>query len=188
VFTGACLRTHNLACGMSYSDILHLHNIFDILWYVTELMDERKFMAIWKMFQSKTTQKLCQDVSTTGHALTYRFLQQTEIYCFGCTVLMMVPDTLRSSSCEDLCSNVHFHQTRPNRMIDGRTNMQKARQSCLCPASKCNERRLLASPSVCKYLNKKDASPDRGTMTYHERILPRLVVLTLEASHTYCRL
>jgi len=38
---------------------------------------------------------------------------------------MMVPDTLRSSSCEDLCSNIHFHQTRPNRMIDGQTNMQK---------------------------------------------------------------
>jgi len=96
---------------------------------------------------------------------------------------MMVPDTLRSSSCEDLCSNIHFHQTRPNRMIDGLTNMQKAQQSCKCPAAKCNERRFLANPSVCKYLKKKNTqslTEDRWRIMTAN--LQPLVVVTFEAS------
>lgn len=113
-------------------------------------MDERRFVAFWKKLLKKSTQKLCPDESMAGHS----FLPKIEVYCFGCTVLIMVPDNLRSGTCEDLCSNIHFHQTRPNRMIDGQTNMQKARQSCLCPAAKCNERELLVSPSVCKYTDK----------------------------------
>jgi hypothetical protein len=72
-------------------------------------------------------------------------------FSFYSALEMMGLDTLGSSSCGD---SIHFHQTRPDRMMDGQTNTQKARPSCLCPAAKCNERELLLCPSVCKYLNK----------------------------------